>query len=67
MAWPLIKHLPDKTNFRFVGPARIAAVISVLAVIASLFFTLYPPRPPCGGLNCGVDFKGGTVLELSTA
>ncbi len=67
MAWPLIKHLPDKTNFRFVGPARIAAVLSVLAVIASLFFTLYPPRPPCGGLNCGVDFKGGTVLELSTA
>ncbi|MBW3560005.1 MAG: protein translocase subunit SecF, partial [Proteobacteria bacterium] len=65
--WPLIKHLPDKTNFRFVGPARVAAVISVLAVIASLFFTLYPPRPPCGGLNCGVDFKGGTVLELSTA
>ena len=67
MAWPLIKHLPDKTNFRFVGPARIAAVISVLAVIASLFFTVYPARPPCGGLNCGVDFKGGTVLELSTA
>ena len=67
MAWPLIKHLPDKTNFRFVGPARIAAVVSILAVIASLFLTLYPPRPPCGGLNCGVDFKGGTVLELSTS
>jgi preprotein translocase SecF subunit len=67
MAWPLIKHLPDKTNFKFVGPARIAAVFSILAVIASIFFTLTPPRLPCGGLNCGVDFKGGTVLELSTA
>lgn len=67
MAWPLIKHLPDKTNFRFVGPARVAAVLSVLAVVASLFLTIYPARPPCGGLNCGVDFKGGTVLELSTA
>lgn len=67
MAWPLIKHLPDKTNFRFVAPARIAAVLSVLAVIGSLFLTLYPLRPPCGGLNCGVDFKGGTLLELSTA
>lgn len=67
MAWPLIKHLPDKTNLRFVGVARVAAVLSVLAVLASLFLTLYPLKPPCGGLNCGVDFKGGTVLELSTA
>ena len=67
MAWPLIKHLPDKTNFKFVGPAKIAAILSVLAVIGSIFLTLTPLRPPCGGLNCGVDFKGGTVLELSTA
>ena len=66
MRWPLIKYLPDKTNLRFVGVARAAALLSVLAVIASLALTLYPLRPPCGGLNCGVDFKGGTVLELST-
>jgi preprotein translocase SecF subunit len=67
MAWPLIKHLPDKTNFRFVGPSRIFAIVSVVAVIASIFLTLTPFKPPCGGLNCGVDFKGGTVMELSTA
>jgi preprotein translocase SecF subunit len=67
MAWPLIKHLPDKTNFRFVGPSRIFAIVSILAVIASVFLTLTPLKPPCGGLNCGVDFKGGTVMELSTA
>ena len=66
MRWPLIKYLPDKTNLKFVRVARIAAALSVLAVIASLFFTIYPARPPCGGLNCGVDFRGGTVLELST-
>jgi preprotein translocase SecF subunit len=66
MRWPLIKYLPDKTNLRFVGVARAFAAVSVVAVIASLFFTLYPLRPPCGGLNCGVDFRGGTVLELST-
>jgi preprotein translocase SecF subunit len=23
--------------------------------------------PPCGGLNCGVDFKGGSLIEFSTA
>src|SRR3712207_4337138 len=67
MAWPLIKHLPDKTNLRFVGVAKVAAFISVLAVIGSLFLTVFPMKPPCGGLNCGVDFRGGTVLELSTA
>ncbi|HEX8570921.1 MAG TPA: protein translocase subunit SecF [Caulobacteraceae bacterium] len=67
MAWPLIKHLPDKTNLRFVRYTKALAVISLLAVIASLFATLYPLKPPCGGLNCGVDFRGGTVLEVTTA
>ena len=66
MRWPLIKYLPDKTNFRYVGFARIAAALSVLAVIGSLFLTVYPFRPPCGGLNCGVEFRGGTVMELSS-
>jgi preprotein translocase SecF subunit len=67
MKWPLIKYLPEKTNFRFVGVARVAAVVSVLAVIASMFFSIWPGKPPCGGLNCGVDFRGGSVLELSTS
>ena len=67
MAWPLIKHLPDKTNFRFVRYTKALGIISLLAVIGSLFMALYPLKPPCAGLNCGVDFKGGTVLELSTA
>lgn len=65
--WPLIKLLPVKTNFRYVRFARLAAILSVLAVIASLARALIPFEPPCGGLNCGIDFKGGTVLELSTA
>jgi preprotein translocase subunit SecF len=65
--WPLIKVLPVRTHFRFVRLARIAAVISILAVIGSLALTLYPFKPPCGGLACGIDFKGGTVMEISTA
>jgi preprotein translocase subunit SecF len=67
MAWPLIKHLPDKTNLRFVRYARALGLISLAAVIGSLVMTLYPLKPPCGGLNCGVDFRGGTVLEVTTA
>jgi preprotein translocase SecF subunit len=65
--WPLIKTLPAKTNFHFVRLARFAAVLSVLAVIASLARAMLPFEPPCGGLNCGIDFRGGTVLEFSTA
>ncbi|HEX5264461.1 MAG TPA: protein translocase subunit SecF, partial [Phenylobacterium sp.] len=65
--WPLIKVLPVRTHFRFVRLSRVFAAISVLAVIGSLFLTVYPFKPPCGGLACGIDFAGGTVLELSTA
>ncbi|HYG25539.1 MAG TPA: protein translocase subunit SecF [Caulobacteraceae bacterium] len=65
--WPLIKILPVQTNFRFVAFAKIAGLLSLLAALASLFFTVYPATPPCGGLNCGIDFRGGTLLELSTA
>ncbi|HEY8617382.1 protein translocase subunit SecF [Phenylobacterium sp.] len=65
--WPLIKILPVKTNFEFVRFAKFAALLSALAVIASLARALMPFEPPCGGLNCGIDFTGGTVIELSTA
>jgi preprotein translocase subunit SecF len=65
--WPLIKIIPIKTNFRFVAFSRIAAVVSILAAIGSLALVLIPFKPPCGGLNCGIDFRGGSVLEISTA
>jgi preprotein translocase SecF subunit len=65
--WPLIKVLPVKTNLHFVRYARLFAVVSIVAVIASLALALYPFKPPCFGLACGIDFKGGSVLEISTA
>jgi preprotein translocase SecF subunit len=58
--WPLIKLLPQKTNFQFVSFARLAATLSILAVIATAVGVFKP------GLNLGIDFKGGTVLELNT-
>ena len=64
--WPLIKILPVKTNFNFVRFARLAAIISAIAAIASLSRAMIPFELPCGGLTCGIDFEGGTVLELST-
>jgi preprotein translocase subunit SecF len=65
--WPLIKVLPVRTHFRFVRLARVFSTLSVIAVAASIFFSLYPFKLPCGGLACGIDFAGGTVLEISTA
>jgi preprotein translocase subunit SecF len=65
--WPLIKVLPVRTHFRFVRLAKYFATLSVLAVIGSLALALIPFKPPCGGLACGIDFKGGSVLELTTA
>jgi preprotein translocase subunit SecF len=65
--WPLIKIIPVKTNFRFVDFSKFAATLSILLTIASLAAVLYPFKPPCGGLNCGIDFRGGTVLEFTTS
>lgn len=65
--WPLIKIVPIKTNFTFVPFAKFAAILSVLAVAGSMFLTLTPFKGPCGGLNCGVDFRGGVVLEVNTS
>lgn len=64
--WPFIKLLPVKTNFRFMRFAKVYMALSLVATLAAVFLTLYPLTPPCGGLNCGVDFRGGTVLELTT-
>ena len=58
--WPLIKFVPAQTHFKFTRLAPFLAIVSAVAVIASVasFFTI--------GLNLGLDFKGGTVIEVST-
>jgi preprotein translocase SecF subunit len=58
--WPLIKLIPHDTKFPFVSLARLFATLSILAVIATGVGFFWP------GLNMGIDFKGGTVLELNT-
>lgn len=86
--WPLIRLLPEKTNFRFVSYSQLMGALSVLLVVLSFvaFFTgglrqnpadIWNKAGPslddkvmafaCSGFNCGVDFKGGTVLELEFA
>ena len=57
--WPLIKVLPIKTNLKFVSFAKYAAILSTVLVIASLVGVFKP------GLNMGIDFRGGAVMELT--
>jgi preprotein translocase SecF subunit len=65
--WPLIKIIPIQTSFRLMRFAAPIALVSLVLCVLSVGLTVIPFKPPCGGLNCGVDFRGGTVLELSTA
>lgn len=57
--WPLIKILPQTTNFRFVKYAIPAGFLSVVLCVASIVACFYP------GLEMGIDFKGGAVMEMS--
>jgi preprotein translocase subunit SecF len=55
---PSLRIVPDETHFDFTQFRRISfpisALLSILAI--TLFFT--------HGLNLGIDFKGGTLLEV---
>ena len=55
---PSLRIVPDDTHFDFTQFRRISFPISAtLSIIAiTLFFT--------HGLNFGIDFKGGTLLEI---
>jgi preprotein translocase subunit SecF len=54
----LLRIVPDGTTFRFMRFRHVAfpfsAIVSVVAIVA--FFAI--------GMNFGIDFKGGTVIEM---
>ncbi|MEQ1890351.1 MAG: protein translocase subunit SecF [Alphaproteobacteria bacterium] len=55
-----LKIVPQKTNIPFIGMRNITFAISGLLTLASivLYFT--------AGLNYGIDFRGGTMIEIGT-
>jgi preprotein translocase subunit SecF len=54
-----MRILKRKTDFHFMGPRRIAYAISLLLMLLSV--ALLAAR----GLNFGLDFTGGTLIEVS--
>lgn len=54
----LIKYWPQETKIPFMRYRHVGAVLSILMIVGSLF--LVGTR----GLNLGVDFAGGSVIEL---
>lgn len=57
---PALRIVPDDTKFDFMRFRRISFPIS--AAMSILAITLYFTH----GLNFGIDFKGGTLLEIQT-
>jgi preprotein translocase SecF subunit len=60
MRWKPIRLIPDGTNIPFMNWSRFGFFVSgVLCALAILLFVFK-------GLNYGIDFKGGTTINIRT-
>ncbi len=55
-----IRFVPQNININFIGLRFLAYVVSAVIVIGSIVLTLQ------NGLNMGIDFTGGTAIEIRT-
>jgi len=57
---PLVRIVPDDTKFDFMQFRRISFPVSALLSIMAIVLFFHP------GLNLGIDFRGGTLMEIQT-
>jgi preprotein translocase subunit SecF len=57
----LLKLVPENTNVDFMRWRNVALVLSLIATITSIGYTIYH------GLNLGIDFVGGQVVRVEFA
>jgi len=55
-----LRLVPQKTNIPFIGIRNITFALSGLLTVASIVLYL------TAGLNYGIDFRGGTMIEIGT-
>lgn len=60
MGLEIYKLIPHDTNIDFVGKRMYTFIFSILITIASIATFAF------NGLNYGIDFKGGFVMEIKT-
>jgi preprotein translocase SecF subunit len=58
---PLFRIVPDGTRIQFMRGRFMGLIVSAVLSTASVVLFFYP------GLNLGIDFSGGIVLEVRTA
>lgn len=57
----MIKLIPDNTSIDFLGKRMVCAFLSAALIVATIGLLLTK------GLNYGIDFAGGTLVQIQTA
>jgi preprotein translocase SecF subunit len=58
---PMFRFVPDGTKIRFMNGRFAGLIVSAVLSAASVLLFFHP------GLNLGLDFRGGVVLQVQTA
>ena len=58
--WTGIKLIPDHTKIDFIGSRYVGFAVTAIMILASIFLLATK------GLNYGIDFTGGTLIEIAT-